>query len=177
MRAVVVYESMFGNTHEVAERIAAGLGGAYEVEVISVGEAIAQILPDLDLIVVGGPTHAHGMSRHGTRAAATEQAAKDPELDIEEDAGGPGLRDWFHGLGPDHGTAAAAFDTRVDGPAFLTGSAAKGIGKQLEKHGFRLVDEPESFLVDKQNHLLAGEADRAMRWGEALAIHASTAVG
>ncbi len=63
MRAVVVYESMFGNTHEVAERIASGLAARYEVTVLPVGEAIAQILPDIDLLVVGAPTHVHGLSR------------------------------------------------------------------------------------------------------------------
>ncbi len=89
MRAVVIYESMFGNTHEVAERIGAGLRTEPEfedVEVISVAEAIGRVLSDVDLVVVGGPTHAHGVSRPSTRKSASEQAENDPDLDLEPDA-------------------------------------------------------------------------------------------
>ena len=63
----------------------------------------------------------------------------------------------------------AAFDTRIDAPAALTGRASKGIAKRLRRCGFDLVAEPESFLVDKHNHLLEGEAERARAWGAALA--------
>ena len=175
MRAVVIYESMFGNTHEVAERIGTGLRtdpAVQDVEVISVGDAIGRILSDVDLVVVGGPTHAHGVSRASTRKAASEQAAKDPALELDEDADGPGLREWFHALPRrDHGMAAA-FDTRVDGPEFLTGHASKGIAKQLHKHGFTVVDDPESFLVDRQNHLVPGEPERAEEWAQALVARA-----
>ncbi len=179
MRAVVIYESMFGNTHEVAERIGAGLrtdAAVEDVEVIPVRDAIGRILSDLDLVVVGGPTHAHGVSRPSTRKAASEQAAKDPALDLDADADGPGLREWFHALPRrDHGLAAA-FDTRVEGPEFLTGHASKGIEKQLHKHGFTVVDDPESFLVDRQNHLLAGESERAEEWAQALVARTSNRV-
>ena len=169
MRAVVVYESMFGNTHEVAEQIATGLRPRFDVAVLPVGDAIGQILTDLDLLVVGGPTHAHGMSRHSTRAAAVSQAGDDPDLDAEPGADGPGLREWFHGLPPDHGTPAAAFDTRFDAAPLLTGRAAKVIAKQLDHHGFDVVAEPVSFLIDKQNHLMAGQAELARAWATSLA--------
>jgi len=166
MRTVVVYESMFGNTHEVADRIAEGLGG--EVTVLSVGEAIGTILHDVELLVVGGPTHVHGMSRPSSRRSAGQQAGTDDELDLEPDAEGPGLREWFDAL-PASSGRAAAFDTRVDAAAWLTGRASKGIAKRLERHGFGLVLAPESFCVDKENHLVDGEADRAVEWGRQLA--------
>jgi hypothetical protein len=67
-------------------------------------------------------------------------------------------------------TGAAAFDTRIDGPALLTGRASKGIGRRLAHLGYDLVADPESFLVDKQNHLQPGEAERAVAWGAALAL-------
>jgi Flavodoxin len=76
MRAVVVYESMYGNTHLIADAIGVGLGGAFEVTVVPVSQAGPAVLPGADLIVVGGPTHAHGMSRASTRKAAVQAADK-----------------------------------------------------------------------------------------------------
>ena len=63
---------------------------------------------------------------------------------------------------------AAAFDTRVDGPELITGQASGGIARELSHHGFTLVAKHESFLVDRHNELVAGEADRAIRWGASL---------
>lgn len=176
MRALVVYESMYGNTHTVAGHIADGLRPTFDVEVVAVGEATAERVADADLLVVGGPTHAHGMSTHATRGSAVAAAEKDgAELEVDATAMGPGLREWFHGLGERtehpalHTADAAAFDTRFDMPAAFTGRAGRGIGRRLRRHGFELVVGPESFFVDKQNHLLDGEAERAIHWGAALA--------
>ena len=113
-------------------------------------------------------THAHGVSRESTRQAAVADAHK-PEkgLTLDPDAEGPGLRDWFASL-PTMRAKAAAFDTRIDMPAVLTGRASKGIGRLLRKHGFDLIDEPESFLVTRDSHLETGEATRAQEWGRQL---------
>lgn len=54
MRAVVVYESMYGNTHVIADAIASGLGQTCEVIVAPVGEAAAAAVATADLLVVGG---------------------------------------------------------------------------------------------------------------------------
>jgi hypothetical protein len=168
MRAVVVYESMYGNTHLVADAIGAGLGAAYEVAVVPVDEANHAVLDGADLIVVGGPTHVHGMSRASTRQSAVADAHKPgSDLTLDPDAEGPGLRDWFAAL-PKLQARAAAFDTRVDMPAVLSGRAAKGIGQQLRQHGLDLVAEPESFLVTKHNHLEPDQVDRARDWGRRL---------
>jgi len=165
MKAVVVYESMYGNTHLIADAIAAGLGDG-DVRVVSVADATAEALEGAQLVVVGGPTHVHGMSRPSTRAAAVE-AAKKPEsdLEVEPDAEGPGLREWFDRVDGLPG-AAAAFDTRMDAPAAFTGRASKGIAKQLRRHGCAVLVEPESFLVTKETHLEPDEEARARRWGE-----------
>ncbi|GAB1692105.1 flavodoxin family protein [Krasilnikovia sp. M28-CT-15] len=169
MHAVVVYESMYGNTHRVADAIGAGLGGAYRVDVVPVERADAHLLADADLIVVGGPTHAHGMSRAGSRQAAVAKAEEPgSELTLDPDAEGPGLRDWFDAL-PSLRARAAAFDTRVDLPPVVTGRAAKGIGRRLRRHGLALVAEPESFLVTKQGDLEPDEVSRAREWGRELA--------
>jgi len=169
MRALIIYESMYGNTHVIAEAIAGGLRAGNEVTMVPVAGATPELLDGADLVVVGGPTHVHGMSRPATRKSAVEQARKhDGQPALDADAEGPGLRDWFGSLGRMNGMAAA-FDTRLAGPAMFTGSAAKGIAKLLERHGFTLIAEAESFLVTSNNKLRTSEEDRARNWGQALA--------
>lgn len=170
MKAVVVYESMYGNTHSVAEAIAEGLGSAADTEIISTEDVGQMDLTGLDLLVVGGPTHAHGMTRSQTREAAVKDARSgEKELTLDPSAEGPGVREWLDSLGPSSGRAAA-FDTRVDMPELLTGHASKGIGKKLKHHGYELVADPESFLVSGDSGLLPGELDRARNWGRMLAL-------
>lgn len=169
MRAVVVYESMYGNTRQVAEAIGAGLTPAFEVSVVPVAEAGPAVLDGAGLVVVGGPTHAHGMSRAATRKSAVEAAEKQGSgLTVEEGAAGPGLREWFGSLGR-HQVKAAAFDTRVHGPAALTGQASKGVVRLLRAHGFDVVAQPESFLVTRQTRLEPAETGRAREWAARLA--------
>ena len=171
MLAVVIYESMYGNTHLVADAIGAGLRPAFDVSVIPVSQATPAVLADADFVVVGGPTHVHGMSRPATRKGAVEAAQKPVSgLKLEPDALGPGLRDWFDALGR-YSVKAAAFDTRLHGPAALTGRASKGVSRSLRAHGFDLVAEPESFLVTKQDQLEPQETARARDWGTKLADH------
>lgn len=172
MRALIVFESMYGNTHTIAERIADGLRPAFDVTVCAVADATPTLVAASDLVVVGGPTHVHGMSSSTSRRAAVDALAKDGTLVLDEDAEGPGLRDWFDELGEQR-AAAVAFDTRIDAPSVLTGRASKGISKRLRKHGFRVVAEPESFLVDKHSRLLDREEDRARAWGATLAALAA----
>lgn len=174
MRAVVAYESMFGNTREVADAIAAGLiegATGWVVSVVHVAEAGEAQVKDADLVVVGGPTHVHGMTRASTRQGAAKMAGQ-PEsgVTLEPDALGEGVRDWLNALGKSSVRRnAAAFDTRMPGPAALTGRASKGIAHALRHHGYELVAEPESFIVTKQNVLQPGEAERAKLWGARLA--------
>ena len=115
MRAVVVCESMFSNTHAIADAIGKGIGQSLEpvdnVVVVPVVEAGREKLGDADLLVVGGPTHFHGMSGTRTRkwAGATAQKTKN-DLVLDSDAQGSGVRDWLRSLGHGH-TKVAAFDT------------------------------------------------------------------
>jgi hypothetical protein len=166
MRAVVVYESMFGSTRAIAEAIAAGIGeGAV---VVPVGGATRDVVKHAELLVAGGPTHAHGMTSKQSRAGSPQYVEKSHgDLELEPDFEGPGLRDWFHDQ-PGRPLPAAAFDTRVSGPELLTGRASKGIASRLHSHGCTLVAKPESFLVDRDHHLLDGELERARAWGAAL---------
>lgn len=168
MKAVVIYESMFGNTHLVAEAIGAGLKGVYEVTVTPCQSVDAQAVGEADLVVVGAPTHAHGLTRPATRRAAAETANKDAAVSLDGSAGGPGVREWLDSLGT-LPVNAAAFDTRFHAGAFLTGRASTSISKRLRRHGMHEVSAPESFFVTKENRLEAGEYNRARTWGSSLA--------
>jgi hypothetical protein len=168
MQVVIVYESMYGNTRLIADAIGAGISPAADVIVVPVADAGPEMLHGADLIVVGAPTHVHGMSRARTRQAAAEAAQKPGSgLALEPAALGPGVRDWLASVG-DHRTRAAAFDTRMHGPAALTGRSSKDIARELRRHGFDLIQKPESFFVTKDNNLDASEEARARAWGAQL---------
>jgi hypothetical protein len=169
MRAVVVYESMFGNTRRIAESIGAGLRSFGSVAVVPASRATPELLADVDLLVVGGPTHAWNLSRPSTRQSAAATARKPGSgLTVEPEAAGSGLREWFASLGQ-LPCRAVAFDTRVKMPATLSGRASKGIGRRLRQHGCPRAGKAESFFVSKANQLLPGEEERARSWGAQLA--------
>ena len=175
MRALVVFESMYGNTRVIASNIANGLRASHEVTVVPVAGATRELIATADLLVVGGPTHMHGMSNAASRRMAAEAARKEGSgLTMDPDVGGPGLREWLNGLGDGHGPAAA-FDTRINGVAVFTGQAGRGIARLLRQHGYALLTAPEGFLIGKQNTLLDGEDSRARSWGSALGTAASNA--
>lgn len=160
MRALIVYESMFGNTRVVAGAIGDGVSASMPVDLVEVGEAPAALPDDVALLVVGGPTHALGLTRPATRAEAAKEATE-PLV-----SSGIGLREWLEALdasGP--AVAVATFDTRADKPR-LPGSAAKGAARRLRRRRFRMALPPESFFVSgTTGPLLAGEVERARQWG------------
>jgi len=165
MQALVVYESMYGNTHAVAVEVAAGLRAMHEVTLVPVSRATRELVAAADLIVAGSPTHMHGMPTAASRRMAEETARKQGSgLNLDPDADGPGLRAWLEGLSTEN-ALAASFDTRLRGIPALTGRASRGISRLLSSRGCRLVVPEESFLVSKQNTLLKGEAARACSWG------------
>lgn len=171
MKAVVIYESMYGNTHEVANAIAEGMRPVSEAVVVRVGDVDAGLLSSADVVVVGGPTHAHGMSHAATRKGAVADAERPNSslvLDAGADATELGLREWFASLGRVF-TKAAAFDTRFSYSSLLTGRASKGIARKLRHHGATLIAPPESFFVTKNNRLGRNEEIRAREWGSRLA--------
>jgi hypothetical protein len=164
MHATVVYESMFGNTERVAQAIAAGLGENMVVHVLRADPGM-HLGDDIDLLVVGAPTHAFSMSRKSTRASAGQQGA------VGDFANGPGLREWIDAL-PARGAVAptvATFDTRIKKRG-IPGSAARAAQKKLHGLGLPVLAPAMSFWVSgTTGPLLAGEADRARSWGKGLA--------
>jgi hypothetical protein len=121
--ALVVFESMFGNTKAIAEAVADGLAPRMRVELLEVGSAPAAVGDDVGLLVVGGPTHAFGLSRPSTRQSAVEQGKG------ELVSSGTGLREWLEALGGGSAeVAAAAFDTRIRRPRLPGSAAALGAG-------------------------------------------------
>jgi hypothetical protein len=159
-RALVVYESMWGNTEQVARAIATGLQETCAVELIEVSSAPQEVGPEVDIIVVGGPTHAFSMSRESTRADALDQGADHGHLDR-------GLRDWLDALpSGHHSQQVATFDTRVEQMRHLPGSAAKSAAKAAHRHGYPRATKVESFyVVDTDGPLVDGETERAAAWG------------
>jgi hypothetical protein len=170
MHALVVYESMYGNTQAIARAVADGLASHMQVDVVVVGSAPGVIDSDVDLLVVGAPTHAHGLSKPDTRRNAAGTAG--PRL-VSKHAG---LREWLSTVrGGSASIDAAAFDTVLNGPQLLWGSAARAADKELRRLGFHIVTRPEDFHVKGPlgpvfDVLEAGEVERARRWGEALAV-------
>jgi flavodoxin len=150
MQALVIYDSKFGNTRQIADAIGRPLGEQYIVRVQSIAETPV-LPPNLDLLVIGGPTHAHGLS----------QPMKQYFKQVPDDA----MR----------GLHVATFDTRFRKPKLLVGAASEGIAKQARKRGAQLVARPESFFVaGGEGPLEPGELERAGAWAQQLAE--STAV-
>lgn len=162
-RALIVHESMFGNTRKVADAIAEGLRTAIDVELVRADQAPAVLPDEVVLLVVGGPTHAFGMSRPATRVDASARG----DLPVPTS----GIREWLQQLRcREAPLVSAAFDTRVVRVRLLPGSAARAAARVLHRRGYEAVLPPTSYYVhDVPGPLAAGELERARRWGEELA--------
>jgi hypothetical protein len=167
MRALVVYESLYGNTGAIGEAIAEGLrSSGMPVDVGSIAQVGTEAAESTDLLMVGGPTHIHGMSWARTRRIAIDDLRTRFEMPVAD----VGLREWMHGLPRGLGRRAVAFDTRYDKSVAVSGSAALGIAHRLEGHGYVVVTPPQSFFVTEENQLEPGQLDRAEAWGADLAL-------
>lgn len=167
MKALVIYESMFGDTERIAHAVADGLRDTYDVDVADV--STMPRATGVDLLIVGGPTHAFAMSKPATRVEAAKRGT------IRAGAVDVGIREWLDCSPMLTGTAAAAFDTKIDKP-YLPGSAARKAHRQLHRLGCRMITHSESFRVlDTTGPLVAGEEERARRWGSELAAATTAA--
>lgn len=145
MNALVVYNSKYGNTEQIARAIGTALRSHGPTDVRPITQA-GEIPPGTDLLVLGGPTQGHGMDE----AMASFLAGLPPIVVTD--------------------VPIAAFDTRLKWPMILSGSAARGITKQLGRLGAQVLVEPGSFLVaGGEGPLVEGELERATAWAEGLA--------
>lgn len=165
-RALVVYESLFGDAAAIARAIAAGLEETVPADVVAAADAPSEIGPDVTLLVVGGPNHAFGMPRPATRqSAVTDHGAVVPDT-------GRGLHEWLESVrAPAGGLPAAAFDTRSGEHPLVTrmDHASRTEEKMLGRLGAGLIAPAEHFTVTGTTGPLAdGEEDRARAWGRTL---------
>ena len=151
MKVLIIYDSFFGNTEQVAQAMGDALGSQQDVTVLRVGDVKPEHLAGLDVLIVGSPT----------RAFSPTPAIKKLVGSIPR-----------HGL---KGVKAAAFDTRMAveevGPRILAllvkvfGYAAKPIAGRLERKGGELAAPPEGlFVQDSEGPLKEGEQERAADW-------------
>lgn len=166
MKAVVVYESLWGNTAKVAAAIAEGIGPG--AEAMSTREATPEMVAGADLIVAGSPVFAFKMSSDKMRESIRKNPGPAP---APPDLSHPSMASWLESL-PEGSAAAAAFDTEARGPF---GKAAPTIARSLEAAGYRLIGKPTGFYVTgKYGPLRDGELDRAREWGRELAAILAT---
>ena len=166
-RALVVFESLFGDAEAIAHAVAEGLSPTIPTDVVAAADAPAEVPGDVRLLVVGGPNHALSMPRPSTREGAVKQYG----AEIADTS--RGLHEWLDDVkvvGQD--TRGAAFDTRSDHPKLLVkmDHASRTEEKLLRRHGLRMVAPAEHFYVtDAKGPLVDGEEDRAREWGASLA--------
>jgi hypothetical protein len=161
MYALIVYESMFGNTRALANAVAEGVAARACTTVVAVAEAPTVIEPDVDLLIVGGPVHALSLSRPATRAEAVAQGAA-PVTPVHR-----GIREWLADVRFAGDIAVAAFDTRA---GHIPGPAARAALRQLRRRGGRPIGPAASFAVSAApGPLVDGELERARDWGASLA--------
>lgn len=164
MDALVVYESLWGNTEQVARAIAEGLGP--DTKVLSTAEAKPGDVAQAGLLVVGSPVFGFSVPSDQMIASIRSNPvhAKNPPENTQ-----PSMRAWLSGV--ERGSCPfAAFETRI---WWSPGGSIKGIEKALAAQGHRRLCPGGKFLVTGQyGPLKDGELDRAREWGRQLPAQA-----
>ena len=161
MKAVVVYESLWGNTAAIARAIAEGIGP--DAQALTTDAARAEAIADADLIVAGAPVLGFSLPTDRMRDSVARSEAGAPS---PPDLSHSSLRSWLDSLPRGHGRAAA-FETRIWwSPRGATGDIERG----LERAGYQRAAKAQKYVVtDKYGPLREGELERARRWGKELA--------
>jgi flavorubredoxin len=121
-KALILYDSVYGNTKKVAMSIGRGLeSGGVSVDVININEFKIEELTRYDFIAIGGPTHYHGASKNMKLFLSN---LKHLRLN--------------HKIG-------VAFETKAD--SSFSGSAAKRIKRYLNKMNVRVIHPTITCIV------------------------------
>src|SRR6476659_142533 len=156
MNTLVIYDSVYGNTAQIANAIAITFEQYGPTKLVQASSTPVLDLTGIDLLALGGPTQGHGVS--------------------------PAIRDLLDKVPSEKllNIGNIAFDTRMDIVRWLSGSAASTIGKKLEQYQVNLLVPPESFLVaGREGPLKQGELERAAEWAHLIAenLGATVVVG
>jgi flavodoxin len=137
MKALIIFDSNFGNTKKLAETIAEKFGK--DTKVLPVSDFSAKELEGIKLLVVGSPVNAW---------RPTEKIKRFLEGFSE---------------GQLEGIKAASFDTKMK--SFLAGDASKKISRKLKKAGAEIIVDPQAFIVKgSKGPLFEGEIEKAEKW-------------
>src|SRR3972149_5437056 len=140
MKALIVYDSIYGNTEQIAKAIAGAAGS--DVKALRAADANPAELKAVDLLIVGSPTQG------GRQTLAIRNfLSKIPQASLK-------------------GIKVAAFDTRITRKFVgVFGYAAGRIAKDLEARGGSLIAPPEGFFVQGvKGPVSKGELERAADW-------------
>lgn len=161
MKAIVVYESLWGNTAAVARAIAEGIGPG--AQALTTDAAAGDVLAEADLLVAGAPVLGFSLPSDQMRESVARGEANAP---TPPDLSHPSLRSWLESL-PRGDGRVAAFETRIWwSPRGATGE----IEERFKRAGYRTIAKAQKFVVtDKYGPLREGEIERARRWGQELA--------
>ena len=151
MKALVVYDSVWGNTEKIAQAIGGALGAAGETETVRVGDVTPGQVLGAQILVVGSPTQ-----KFTALGSISKLLKRIPNGGLE-------------------GTKVTAFDTRFSPSdtdsrilkvlAGIFGYAAEPIAGRLVKKGGQLIVPPEGFIVKgTEGPLKDGELERAADW-------------
>jgi len=161
MKAIVVYESLWGNTAAVARAIAEGIGPG--AQALSTAQAVGEAIAGAELIVAGAPVLAFRAPTDKMLKSIGANAVKNK---VAPDLSQPSMRSWLDAL-PKGSGRSAAFETRF---RISPGGATKVIARGLESAGYSPIAKAQRFIVKgKYGPLRDGELERAKAWGAELA--------
>ncbi|HEY3337207.1 MAG TPA: flavodoxin/nitric oxide synthase [Propionicimonas sp.] len=163
MTALIVTESLFGNTLAIAEAIGGGIAdvhGPATVRVVHASQAPAELPTEVDLLVVGAPTHLLSLPNAGSRHDAEGRGAPV--------AHATGVREWIEKVAIPTGLRVATFDTSIPDRIGL-GTAAGAAARALRDRGADTTVGPSFFVTGMEGPLADGELGRATAWGRELA--------
>ncbi|BDI23024.1 flavodoxin domain-containing protein [Herbiconiux sp. L3-i23] len=173
VNALVLYESWFGNTRRIAEEVTAGLVDEDVAALaMAVDDCAATDLREVGLVVVGAPTHTHGLPTPRSRAEARRWSQSPANrVDLEADTSRPGVREWLDRVPDLVHPRFAAFETRADLAPLFGASSARRIARSLISHGWEQLTPPASFIMPSHGLTLAdGGEEEARSWGSRLGL-------